>query len=213
MKLKHFSLLFSILGVLLLYFISELSQPPFIEIQEMSSYEGKQVVLEGTVLSYRTTNHGGQIITVSGNNSTATIFLEGNIDAEYGDRIQATGEVQKYKDEWELIVNNNRFVKILQKWQNISNPLWQLAENPSRYLGLNINVSGHVESISNAYFYLVDIEEKHSLIVFYKLSENITIHPGQKVSVLGKFTFDEENFRYQLELSDEKHGITPLGRE
>ena len=207
MKLKHFSLLFSIGGVLLLYFLSELTTPPLIEIHEMPNYEGKQVTIEGLVIDHRLTKHGGQIITVGGENATATIFVEGNADLEYGDKIQATGEVQKYKDTWELVINDNRFVIILEKWQNLSMPLWQLAENPTKYLGLNVNVTGFIESVSNAYFYLVDIEQKHSLIVFYNLFENLTIYPGQKVSVSGKFTFDEEQFRYQLELCEEKHGI------
>jgi len=68
--------------------------------------------------------------------------------------------------------------------------LCQLADNPLEYLGLNVNVTGHIESISNVYFYLVDVEEKYSLIVFYNNFENITIHPGQKVNISGKFTFD-----------------------
>lgn len=213
MKLKYFSLLFSIAGILILYFLSKLSQPPLIEIHEMPDYEGKQVIIEGVVTNYQVTKHGSQIITIKDDNDTTTIFVEGETNIEYGDRIQATGEVQKYKDEWELIINDNRFVKILKKWQNISFPLWQLAENPGKYLGLNVNVTGYIESISNAYFYLVDLEKNYSIIVFYKKSKNITIFPGQKVSVSGKFSFDEENFRYHLELCEEKHGINLLKQE
>jgi len=213
MKLKYFSLLFSIIGILVLYFLSRLSQTPLIAIHEMPDYEGKRVTIEGVVTDYQVTKHGSQIITIKDNNATATVFVEGFTALEYGDKIQATGEVQKYKDDWELVINDNRLVKILEKWQNISFPLWQLAENPTKYLELNVNVTGYIESTSNAYFYLVDIEKKHSLIVFYKLSKNITIYPGQKVSASGKFTFDEENFRYQLEICEEKHSITPLKQE
>ena len=210
MKLKYLSLLLAITGVLLLYFLSRLSHPPLIDINEMPDYEGKQVTIEGVVTDYRATRQGSQIIKIKSNNATATVFAEGKTNMEYGDRIQATGEVQKYKDDWELVTNDNRYVTILEKWHNISFPLWQLAENPAKYLDLNVNVTGYIEAISNAYFYLVDLEKKHSLIVFYKLSKNITIYPGQKISVSGKFSFDEENFRYQLELFDEKHTITLL---
>ncbi len=210
MKLKYFSLLFTVIGILVLYFLSELSQPPAIEIHELPDFEGKQVTVDGIVKDHHTTKYGSQIITIENNNATATVFVETASDVEYGDKIQVTGEVQKYKDDWEIVVNDNKFIKILKKWHNISFPLWQLADNPTRYLDLNVNVTGHVEAISNAYFYLVDVEKKHSLIVFYKLSKNITIFPGQKISASGKFSFDKENFRYQLGLYEEKHGITPL---
>jgi len=210
MKLKYFSLLFAVIGILVLYFLSELSQPPTIEIHELPDFEGKQVTVDGIVKDHHSTKYGSQIITIENNNATATVFVEAASDVEYGDKIQVTGEVQKYKDDWEIVVNDNKFIKILKKWHNISFPLWQLADNPTRYLDLNVNVTGHVEAISNAYFYLVDVEKKHSLIVFYKLSKNITIFSGQKISASGKFSFDKENFRYQLRLYEEKHGITPL---
>ena len=213
MKLKYFALLFSIVGILILYFLSRLSQAPLIEIQEMPDYEGKQVIIEGLVTDYQITKHGSQIITIKDDNDTTTFFVEGELDVEYGDKIQATGEVQKYKDEWELVINDDRFVKILKKWQNISFPLWQLAKKPGKYLGLNVNVTGYIESISNAYFYLVDLEKNYSIIVFYKKSKNITIFPGQKVSVSGKFSFDEENFRYQLQIWEDKHSINLLKQE
>jgi len=210
MKLKYFSLLFAVIGILVLYFLSELSQPPTIEIHELPDFEGKQVTVDGIVKDHHSTKYGSQIITIENNNATATVFVEAASDVEYGDKIQVTGEVQKYKDDWEIVVNDNKFIKILKKWHNISFPLWQLADNPTRYLDLNVNVTGHVEAISNAYFYLVDVEKKHSLIVFYKLSKNIAIFSGQKISASGKFSFDKENFRYQLRLYEEKHGITPL---
>ena len=213
MKLKYFSLLFSVVGILILYFISKFSQPPLIEINKMPDYVGKQVRIEGLVVDYKATRHGSQIITVKSNNDSTTVYVEGKINLEYGDKIQATGEVQKYEDGWELVINNRNNVKVLEKWHNKSFPLWQLAENPIKYLNLNVNVTGYIESFSNAYFYLVDIEKKHSLIVFYKLPKNITIFPGQKVSVSGKFFFDKENFRYQLEIYDEKHNIVLIDKE
>jgi len=213
MKLKYFSLLFSIIGILLLYFLSKLTQPPVIGIDQISDYDGKQVIVKGIVKDYSSSRFGSQNIIIEENNCSATIFLEGKVDVEYGDKIQAIGDVEKYKDGWEIIVNNKQFVKILRKWENISFPIWQLAKNPQKYLGLNVKVNGYVESISNTNFYIVDIENKHSLIVFYSSSKNISIYPGQRVNVSAKFTFDEKNFRYQLEIFDEKHGISEIFEE
>lgn len=213
MKLKYASIIFSIVGILVLYSISKLSQPPLIAIEEMPNYEGKQVTVEGIVTDYYSTKYGSQVITIGENNASTKAFVEGKISVEFGDKIRITGEIQRYKEEWTLVVDDVLLVKILEKWDNISFPLWQLAENPTRYLNLNVNVTGHIEHISNSNFHLVDLEKKHSLLVVYSYSKNISIYPGQLVSASGKLTFDEENFRYQLEMYDEKHKITYLQKE
>lgn len=207
MNLKYYSLIFSIVGIILLYFLSTLSQPIIIELYEIPEYEGKQVIIEGTITEQHLTSYGSQIITIQDDNATATVFIEGEANVEYGDKIQATGKVEKYKGEWEVIVNNIRFVKIIQKWQNITIPLSQLAENPSKYDGLNINVTGIIDMVYDTYFYLVDLEEEQSIIVFYNPSENDTIYPGQKVSVAARFTFGIDDFRYKLEITEDTHHI------
>lgn len=210
MQLKYFSLIFSIAGIILLYFLSTLTQPVLIEIHEIPEYEGKQVIVEGTVMEHHVTSYGSQIITIANDNATTTVFVEGKTDVEHGDKIQVTGKVQKYKGDWEIVVSNVRFVDIIQKWQNITFPLWQLAENPTKYVGLNVNVTGRIDTVYDAYFYLVDPEEKHSIIVFYNPSEyNTSFYPGQKVHVAARFAFDEEDFRYKLEASEEIHNISP----
>jgi RecG-like helicase len=207
MILKHYSLIFSVVGILVLYFLLRTSQSTMISINEISKYEGKQVTIEGTVLEHHLTKYGSQIIEIENDNATTTVFIEGKIEIEFGDKIQVTGEIQKYEGEWEIVVNSINMVKIIEKWKNSSFPLWQLAENPNKYLGLNINVSGYIDYISNSYFYLSDFDRKYSLPVFYTLVENLTISPGQKISVYGQFLFDEENFRYKLELNQKIHRI------
>lgn len=212
MRLKSLLIIFSVVGILILYLIPKISGPSIIWISEIPSYEGKQVTVIGVVTKSYLTKYGSQMITIKDNNSTTTVFVEGQVDVEYGDKIQVTGQVQKYNDDFEIVVNDNSFVKILEKWHNVSLPLWQLAQNPTKYLDLNVNITGYIESISNSCFYLADTEGKYSLIVSYLLTKNITILPGQKISVSGKFLFDEKTFRYKLEICDEKHGITFLNK-
>jgi len=211
MKFKYYSLIFSIAGIFVLYFLLKLSQPAAISIYEIPKYEGKLVSVEGMVIENHLTKYGSQIIKIENNNITTSIFIEGEIEIDFGDRIQVTGEVQKYKEEWEIVVNSVNLIKIIEKWGNKSFPLWQLAENPSRYLGSNINVTGYIDYISNSYFYLVDFERKYFLPVFYELGKNITISSGQKISAYGQFLFDKNNFRYKLELSEKVHRISILG--
>ncbi len=206
-KLKHFSVIFAIAGIALLYFISTLTQPAVIEIQELSKYEGKQVTVEGYVTDYFETAQGSQIITIEENNHTLTIFLEGKTTVDYGDIIKATGEVQKYKGEWELVVNNEKFVKIIEKWKDNTILIWQLGSNPERYKNLNVNVTGYIDYVYDDYFYLTDSDNKYSLVISYNSLNNISLYVGQKVNVAGKFIFDETDFRYKITLSDDSYGI------
>jgi len=210
MKFKHYSLIFSIVGILILYFLLKISQPSAIGISEIPSYEGKQVTIEGMVIEHHLTKYSSQIIKIENNNATTTVFIEGKIDVEFGDKIKVTGDVQKYEGEWELVVNSLNLIKILEKWGNRSFPFWQLAENPTKYVGLEVNISGYIDYISNSYFYIADFERKYSLLVTYDLTKNITISPGQKISAFGQFLFDEKNFRYKLELNTQTHYITIL---
>jgi hypothetical protein len=210
MKLKHFSLIFSIVGIACLYFLSTLSQPILIELKDVPKYEDKSVVVEGIVTENYLTSFGSQIITIESDNASSIVFLEGKVDVEYGDKIQATGKVQKYKGDWEIVVDNVDFVKVIQKWQNISMPLWQLSSFPTKYEGLNVNVTGYVDTMYDTYFYLNDPEEKYSLIVFCNPSK-YNIHSGQKVNVAAKFSFNNEDFRYGLDINNESHGIFLAG--
>lgn len=110
MELKHFAIILSVACILFLYFLSTLSQPIMIDLHEIPEYEGKQVIVEGVVTEHRTTTYGGQIIEIenldSKNSSKTIVFVEGETPVEYGDRIQVTGTVQRYKGEWEIVVNN-----------------------------------------------------------------------------------------------------------
>jgi hypothetical protein len=85
-------------------------------------------------------------------------------------------------------------------------PLWQLAENPTRYVGLNVNVTGFIDDVYDTYFYLADLEDKYSIIIFYNKID-ISLFIGQKACVLGVFLFDEETLRYKIEINQESHGI------
>jgi hypothetical protein len=193
--------------------MSILSQPTIIDLCELPQFEGKKITTEGVVTRHHTTSYGSQMINIQSNNSSAVVFLEGEVVVEYGDRIRVTGEVQKYGDGWEIMVDDSRFIELVEKWQNISCPLWQLAENPTYYLGLNVNVSGFVDEIFDDYFFLCDLEEKYVLKVCFSKDKKDGLFPGQETMVAGVFVFDEKNFRYTLKVSDEKHGVFPLLEE
>jgi len=207
MKLKNISMIFAVTGTALLYFLSLLSKPAIIDINELPDYEGKKITTQGVVKEYYTTKYASQMITIFNNNSSAVVYIEGTTDVEFGDTIRVTGQVQKYREDWEVIVEDKKYFKIVEKWDNITFPIWQLAQNPGRYLGLNVRVTGYVDSVFDSYFYLSDLENKYSLIVFYDAFYGSSVYPGKKVIVSAKFLFDDKNLRYKLELCDESHGI------
>jgi DNA/RNA endonuclease YhcR with UshA esterase domain len=205
MKLKHLAVIFAVTGTLLLYFASTLTQPAIIILENISEYDGKQVTATGIVAEYYTTQYGSQLITIQDDNGSAIVFLEEAVNVEYGDKLQATGKVQKYKEEWEIIVENIKDVKILEKWKNASFPVWQLAQNPTKYLGLNVNVSGRVDAVFDTYLHLKDNENNNTLLVFY--NTNPFLYRGRQVFASGNFLFDEQNLRYYLVINEEEHGI------
>jgi len=210
MKLKNISLITSILGVLLLYYLSTLSQPIFIEINEIPKYDGKKITTQGFVKEHHKTSYGNQLITIQNNNSSVIAFLEQSVNAEVGDLIRVTGEVQKYKEEWEIIVDDIKNVNILKKWKNLSFPIWQLAENPTNYENLNVNVTGFIDIVYDSYFYLTDLNDKYSLMIYFKQSKNLSLYPGQEVYVNGMFYFEDKSLQYCIKLYNENHTICPI---
>ncbi len=215
MDLKYYSLFLSIVGILILYGLSLLAQPTVVTLAELPHYEGKQVITKGIVVEKYQTKYDSNLIVLKENNTTATVFVEGTLSfvIEYGDLLQAEGTVQQYKNEWEVVVDDEKQVTLLKKWQNTSFPLWQLAEDPERYKDTNVNVTGYVDVIYDTYFYLIDEGELHSLVVFCTTTQYDALFPGEKVSVAATFLFDERTFRYGLDINKDAHGITSIKGE
>jgi hypothetical protein len=207
MKIKQLSILFAITGTLFLYFLSTLSKPVIIDLERISEFENKKIVTQGFVKEYFSTKYGSQLITIQNNTSCAVVYVEGSTNVEYGDKIRVTGEVQKYLDDWEIILDDKRNLEILQKWNGTSHPLWEIAQNPVFYLDLNVNITGFVDSIYDSFFYLRDLETNHTIPVYYDRYLGSEIHPGKEVVVYGRFKFDEKQMRYILEFFDENHGV------
>jgi hypothetical protein len=208
MQLKYLAIIIAITGTCFLYYVSTFAQPTIIELHQIPEYEGKQVTVEGTVIEHHLTSYKGHIIEINdNNNSKTTIYVEEETTVDYGDTIQATGIVQKYKGEWEIVVDNKRFVKIIQKWNDTRCPLWQLAENPNRYVGMNVNVTGIIDRWYDAFFYLIDSEDEHSVIVSCDSFTCSNVSQGDTVAVAGRFMYDTECLRYMIEVYDDNHGV------
>lgn len=198
MKLKHLSIIFAIIGILLLYSISTLSKPQQIDISKIPEYEGKEVIITGIVTDYFQTQQGSQIITIKQNNNTTKIFSEETIEIEKGDQIQAQGEVQKYQGEYEIIVNNKKHLEILQKWETETTTLKQLTEHPEKYINLNVNVTGKIKEIYENLIYLTDENNTYTITVTFSNLTEKNLQNNQKITIHATFEYNEKNFRYQL---------------
>jgi hypothetical protein len=210
MKFKYLIILIAIGSLVALYFLSLVSQPVLISLSLLQTYNGQQVIVQGVVTDYRTTTYGSQIITIrETQNSTNSVmlFIEGKLPVEYGDTIQATGEVQQYKNEWEIVINNPQFIVILQKWHDLSFPLWQLALHPENYLDTTVNVTGIATQIFDSSFILTSTDGKYSIEVNYQSSCPHQFSKDDTVAVGARFLYDATTCRFLLKATEETHGI------
>jgi cytochrome c-type biogenesis protein CcmE len=215
MKFKYLIILIAIASLVALYFLSLVSHPGLISLSALPTYNGQQVIVQGVIIEYRTTTYGSQIITIrdlENSTNSVTLYIEGEVSVEYGDTVQAIGEVQQYNEQWEISVNNPQFVTILQKWDNQSFPLWQLAENPDKYLGTNVNVTGIVTQKYVSSFSLTDPEGKYSIDVSYDSSRPHQFSKDDSVAVAGRFLYEQKTFQYVLKATEITHGIWKLER-
>jgi hypothetical protein len=214
MKFKYVVIVLSLVSVLILYSVSTLSQPTVISLSAVPLNEGKQVMVNGVVTTYQTTTFGSQLITIRDGNDTTlssiTLYIEGEITVEYGDRVQATGIVQQYNNNWELSISNPRFVVVLEHWGNRSCPVWQLALNPAKYIDTNVNVTGVVDAPSGKGFMLCDPEGSCTVPVSYTHSSKSSLLKNDMVAVKARFLYDQKTLSYQLTVTNATQDIVIL---
>lgn len=213
MKFNYLIILVSIISLLILYSVSILSDPEFISLSALSSHTGQQVRVQGIVTEYRTTSYNTQLITLRDNeneSSTALLYIDGTTSVECGDTVQAVGQVQRYNNQWELMVSNPQFVNIVKKWGASAFPLWQLAEHPQRYLDTNVNISGIIKQTQQTGLILSDPLDTYHLIVICDSTVFSTFSTGDSVAISGKFIYDPTSFHFFLTVSNADHKILLL---
>lgn len=215
-KMRHWVIIISVIGIIILYFVSIQSKPKEISINEIKNYEGRYVIIEGIIIDEYTTNTKSKIYTIFEDNSTALILVEkSSKNIEIGDKIRVEGKVQKYQDLYEIVVLSDKSIEFLEHWDDRNITIQQLANSPQDYLNTNVNVSGYAIYVEfdgyNTTFYLTDnlTNGNNSLKVVCK-SINATvpkIRDCDLVFVKGKFVFDDFSIRYFLEVKEKEHGV------
>lgn len=210
MKFKYLIILIAIGSLVALYVLSLVSQPVLIPLSRLQIYNGQQVIVQGVVTDYKTTTYGSQLITIRETQNCTNLvmlYIEGEIPVEYGDTIQATGEVQQYKNQWEIVVSNQQFIVILQKWHDLSFPLWQLALHPENYLDTTVNVTGIATQLFDSSLTLTSMDGQYSIEVVYQSSCPHQFLKGDTVAVGARFLYDAATCRFLLKATEETHGI------
>jgi len=207
MEMKHLSILFSAIGTVLLFFLSLLAKPVYVDLSEISKYDGKEIITEGIVIDKYETKYRNTILflvkTLS-DNTTVTAFVEEQIkNIEYGDRIRLQGEVRKYRGDFEIYVSEAKQIEIIEKWNNRIIPLRILAETPWRYQDINLKVLCKIERIYHSYLVLKDVKENQKIILFCDPSKiNETLREGDIVYANAKIKYNSADFNYFLEATN-----------
>jgi hypothetical protein len=209
MNIKYLSVITSLTGIIILYTLSLYTQIPIVPLSEIQNYEGQTITTNGTVIEYHTTSYGNQLITIQQDNNTIVLFLESPIEISNGDIIKATGLVQQYQDEWELIIDTPEHITIERIWENNTLDLSEIAKQPSNYLYQNLNVTGFIDIIYDEYFQFIDETHQYQCIVEKPFIKNLTIYTGQHIYLNAYFSYDETQMRYIFEFRDENHTIIP----
>jgi len=210
MRFKYLIIFVAVGSLLALYSVSLLSQPILIPLSSVPKYNGQHVAIQGIVIDYRTTASGSQLITLrdpQNSTNTVTLYIEGELQVEFGDTIQATGEVQQYKNNWELVINDPQMITILQKWHSFSIPLWQLALHPENYRDTTVNVTGIATQSSGSSFTLTSTDGTYSIDVTYRSTCPHQFTKGDIVSVGARFLYDATTYRFYLKATEDTHGI------
>jgi hypothetical protein len=210
MKFKYLVIVLAVGSLFGLYALSFVSQPTVVLLSKIPDYDGQHVVVQGMVTGYRTTTMGSQIITLRDTEegtASVILYVEGEVPVQYGDIVKATGDVQQYNQDWEVSVSNPQFITIVQRWGNQSFPLWQLAENPDKYVNTNVHVIGVVDQIHTSSLILSDPTGKYCLSVSFESTCPHQVSKGDTVTVKARFFYEAKTLQFVLKATEPTHGI------
>jgi len=87
MEIKYLSIFFSVCGIASLFFLSLLSEPVYVDLSEISKYEGKEIITEGIVVDKYETKYRNTILFLvkalpDRENNTITTFIDRKMEQQ-----------------------------------------------------------------------------------------------------------------------------------
>ena len=192
MNRVYISGVFAAVGLLVLFALAGITKTPEIELNEISEYEGRKVIVKGVITEIRPTSGGNTLLLLSDGVHDVKVFAFGKRDLFVGDGIAVRGTVQKYQDSHEILADH---IYVLER-RCTEVKLWQLAENPFKYLNDHINLSCYITRIDG--YRLVVGEGNYTLTVIYPLISAEKLDKGDRVRVTGMFLYNPEKFSFYI---------------
>lgn len=194
--------IFSLLGICILYGVSLLVVPPYVPLDEVAQHESAYIRTTGIISDLRVTESGTMRMNLRKNQTELLVFVKSTeagkneLDLRYGDEIEVEGRVNMYQGEYEIIAPITGIKKLTRGYVNISF-VSQIAMYPEQYEGTRISVVGYADDIFKRVFYICD---GNSMRV---VTGDIPIHElqkGDKIIADGILVYNPDTMRYELNL-------------
>lgn len=188
MRREGASAIFAISSLSILFILSNMVSPEKISLTELRNYEGDIVVVEGIVKDIYPTSGGNTVLILVDESGEGKVFAYGKREIFIGDKIEVIGRVQRYREEFEVIAD--RISKLESKTVEVK--IWQLAEDPEKFLNRYVNVTGKVREIKRDF---VEIEDDGYTI---RATKPLIGEPseGDEIWVKGKLLYSPKELRY-----------------
>lgn len=192
------AIIFSVIGVICMYFISILSFPPLVPLGEVHIHEGSVVRVRGFVDDIGITRAGNAILTLVNCSDSIRIFVydaKRSFDLRRGDEVEVEGTVV-FRGDYEISTTIER-IRRVEESACIVFSVSQIASEPLKFMGRRIRVSGFVCRLYKRVLYLCDNSSGVGMLRVIKQEEK-EISVGERVDVEGYLTYDPEGMRYEF---------------
>ncbi|MGC9444832.1 MAG: hypothetical protein ACP5E9_07925 [Candidatus Methanospirareceae archaeon] len=200
-------IIFSVLGIGMLYGASLLLMPPMVPLDEITRYEGLSVRTRGFVTDVSVTDPGYAFVSLAANQTTLLLFVtpvdqSGIVrDLRYGDEVVVEGSVQVYRGGYELVTAEHAITKVNTSANRIVF-IPQIASEPKRFEEERIRVIGTIADLYTSVLYLADGTGTYRLRVKSGSGALITsgLQEGDRIVAEGILSYDSTELRYELYL-------------
>lgn len=204
-KIDAIIIALSICGILALYFVSISVSPVEIKIADVASYEGRTVSVSGFASDVEVLKSGQIVFTLTdGNNATAVFASGAGYDFESGDLLKVSGQIQRYKGGYEIIVKDADGIRVLETATSSIRDFKNLTLEPAASLNATVSIRGMLKYEPSVYngsssFYISEtaVAGRYSLRV--ECFGAALAHKGDFVSVRGAFLYDAQSARYYID--------------
>ena len=200
-------IIFSVLGIGMLYGVSLLTVPPTVPLDQVARYEGLTVRTRGFVTDVSGTEDGYMFVRLAANQTSLLLFVTPSDELgivkslNYGDEVMVEGRVQVYQGDYELVTAEGAIAPVNATVNRIVF-LPQLAGEPEGFEGARIRVAGTIDDLYASVLYLTDgtgtyrlrVRPGSGALVVAELQE------GERVIAEGILTYDPTALRYELNL-------------